>query len=255
MLVSKWIVQIIIFSSDLTQIDFSEDIAMFFDNTAINQRAVEKMKLFYSKYENFVVSIKIYDNKSQIFSLYKDELNNEWLDDSYKSQIQPEIKQMEVIVPNGERYDYYYPVLKDNSAVGNVVVTLDYKKYFSYLFSKFNLKDYQWQWVINDTGAVIFDNSDRLITYSNVDNIFSHLEEGSNGNIVHQAKTTTTSSEIISSYYSTQLLQKDFGLVLFCTNRHLPEVHNKKLNFYCAVYPTVSVFHNCFIQKILQIET
>ena len=201
------------FSSDLTQIDFSEDIAMFFDNTAINQRAVEKMKLFYSKYENFVVSIRIYDNKSQVFSLYKDELNNEWLDDSYKSQVQPDIKQMEVIIPNGERYDYYYPVIKENTAVGNVVVTLDYKKYFSYLFSKFNLKDYQWQWVINDTGAVIFDNSDRLMTYTNVDNIFSHLEEGSNGNIVHQAKTSSTSSEIISSYYSTQLLQKDFGLV------------------------------------------
>jgi signal transduction histidine kinase/CheY-like chemotaxis protein len=201
------------FSSDLTQIDFSEDIALFFDNPDINQRAVEKMKLFFSKYENFVVSIKIYNEESQVFSLYKDEQNNEWLDDTYKAQAQPEIRKMEVIIQNGDIYDYYYPIIKDNVAVGNVVVSLDYKKYFSILFSKFNLKDYQWQWVINDTGAVIFDNSGINQQYGNIDNIFSDLENGSNGNIVHIAKQDTKSREIISSYYSTQLLQKEFGLI------------------------------------------
>ena len=201
------------FSSDLTQIDFSEDIAMFFDNPDINQRAVEKMKLFYSKYENFVISIRIYNNKSQVFSLYKDETNNDWLDDTYKAQAQPEIMKTEAIIPDGNYFDYYYPILKDNVAVGNVVVTLDYKKYFNLLFAEFNLKEYQWQWVINDTGTVIFDNSNNSFQYTQVDNIFRDLENGSNGNIVHQAIQNGKASEIISSYYSTQLLQKDFGLV------------------------------------------
>lgn len=201
------------FSSDLTQIDFSEDIALFFENTDVNQRAVEKMKLFYSKYENFVVSIRIFNDKSQVFSLYKDEWNNDWLDDTYKAQSQPEIMQMEVIVPDGDKYDYYYPILQNNVAVGNVVVTLDYEKYFSLLFAKFNLKEYQWQWVIDDTGAVIFDNSRIKMEYSQIDNIFRDLENGSNGNIVHQAVQNGKSSEVISSYYSTQLLQNEFGLV------------------------------------------
>jgi signal transduction histidine kinase/CheY-like chemotaxis protein len=201
------------FSSDLTQIDFSEDIALFFDNRDINQRAIEKMKLFYSKYENFVVSIRIYNDKAQVFSLYKDEQNNDWLDDTYKAQVQPEIKRMEEIIQAGDKYDYYYPILKDNYAVGNVVVTLDYRRYFNILFAKFNLKEYQWQWVINDTGAVIYDNNGNNLQYAQLDNIFSNLEKGSNGNIVHQAIQNNKSTEIISSYYSTQLLQKEFGLV------------------------------------------
>ena len=201
------------FTSDLTQIDFKEDIAMFFDNPEVKLRAVDKMKLFYSKYDNFVVSIKIFNDKSQVFSLYKDETNNDWLDDSYKAQVQPAILKMETIVTNGEKYDYYYPILKDNIAVGNVVVTLDYKKYFSLIFSKFNLKEYQWQWVINDTGAVIFDNGVNDHKYSQINKIFEDIENGSSGNIVHQSELNGKSSEIISSYYSTQLLQKEFGLV------------------------------------------
>ena len=31
-------------------------------------------------------------------------------------------------------------------------------KIFSEIFSEFNLKDYQWQWVVSDSGEIIFDN-------------------------------------------------------------------------------------------------
>ena len=41
--------------SDLTEIDFSDDIPDFFTNPLVNERAREKMKLYYSRYSyNFV---------------------------------------------------------------------------------------------------------------------------------------------------------------------------------------------------------
>ena len=105
------------------------------------------------------------------------------------------------------------PILKNNETIGNIVVTVDYQKYFSEIFSVFNLKDYQWQWVVSDSGEIIYDNNHNRIKYSQVDKIAQHLASGSVEDIVHKADINGKTTEIISSYYSTQLLQRDFGLV------------------------------------------
>ena len=49
--------------------------------------------------------------------------------------------------------------------------------------------------------------------YSRLDAITKSLAAGSVENIVHNATINGKSREIISSYYSTQLLQRDLGLV------------------------------------------
>ena len=41
--------------SDLTEIDFSDDMALFFTDRDVNERAREKIKLYYSKYEDIIV--------------------------------------------------------------------------------------------------------------------------------------------------------------------------------------------------------
>ena len=87
------------------------------------------------------------------------------------------------------------------------------KKYFTEIFSVFNLKDYQWQWVVSDSGEIIYDNNENKIEYSRLDAITKSLAAGSVENIIHKATINGKSREIISSYYSTQLLQRDLGLV------------------------------------------
>ena len=56
---------------------------------------------------------------------------------------------MEKLVEENRRFNYYLPVINKNKneLFGNIVVTVDYQKYFHEIFSVFNLKDYQWQWV------------------------------------------------------------------------------------------------------------
>ena len=39
------------------------------------------------------------------------------------------------------------------------------------------------------------------------------LEKGASGNLVHRAESNALSQEIISSYYSARLLQKNFGII------------------------------------------
>jgi signal transduction histidine kinase/CheY-like chemotaxis protein len=202
------------FESDLNLINYSDDITNFFNKShpEVSYRVTEGMKLFFSKYKSFVTDIKLYDNNKNEFSLKKDE-TGAWLEQTYILHIQAEIFKMEKLVSENRKFDYYLPVLKTNETVGNLVVTVDYQKYFSELYAVFNLKEYQWQWVVGESGEIIFDNNPGNTKYTQLEKIRGRLSSGTVENITHNATINGKYREIISAYYSTQLLHRNFGLV------------------------------------------
>jgi signal transduction histidine kinase/CheY-like chemotaxis protein len=205
------------FDHDLAQInfDFAQDLSRFFDASApeIRVRVIKQLELFYSKYKDFVVKIRLFDNKLNEFILLKDEAKNDWMENEFIALDQREIKLRETLVQEGKVFDYYTTILKDSKPVGNIAVTVDYQKYFLRLFSKFNMKDYQWQWVLSDSGKIIYDNYGKKVEYTHLERITSDLSKGSIARITHMAITGGKRMKILSSYYSTQLLQRDLGLV------------------------------------------
>jgi signal transduction histidine kinase/CheY-like chemotaxis protein len=204
------------FISDFNKINFSEDLNLFFTNPENQVRIKDKMKSFFSKYKEFVIGIRLYDNKKNEFTLKRDNESEEWLEQPFILHVQTEIDTIEKLVQENRQYNYYLPVLnkKTNETIGNIVVTVDYQKYFKAIFSEFNLKEYQWQWVVSDSGEVVYDNNPNKVVYSQLDKITRGLAAGSVENIIHTATINGKSEELISSYYSTQLLQKrDLGLV------------------------------------------
>jgi signal transduction histidine kinase len=201
------------FSSDLNQISFKEDLSSFFTNPDNQLMAKERMKLFFSKYNDIVTGIKFYDNNKNEFTLKKDNDNGEWLEQPFILHAQAKIYFMEKLVRENQKFNYYLPVLKNNETIGNIVVTVDYQKYFKAIFSEFNLKDYQWQWVVSDSGEIVYDNNPNKLEYSQLNKITKNLAGGSVANIIHNATINDKKVEIISSYFSTQLLQREMGLV------------------------------------------
>jgi signal transduction histidine kinase/CheY-like chemotaxis protein len=205
------------FGSDLTQINFSQDLTGFFDKSKpeIKYRVTEQMKLFFSKYKDFVIKIRLYDNNLNEFTLSKDEAKNDWIEGEFIALDQRKIENMESLVESNGEFNYFGTILMKSSGepFGNIMVTVDYKRFFLKLFSEFNLKDYQWQWVISDKGEIVFDNSSMPIKYSQIDRITQELSNGSIANITHEAVINGKKREVISSYYSTQLLQRDLGLI------------------------------------------
>ena len=179
------------FISDLNRIGFSEDLPLFFTDPDNQYRARESMRLFFSKYNEFVTSIKLYDNNKNEFTLKKDtDTETEaWLEQTFLLHVQPEIFLIEKLAEEGRQSNYYLPVInkRTNEVIGNIVVTVDYQKYFNEIFSAFNLKDYQWQWVISNSGDIIYDNSGSKISYSQLDKIILDLEDRSIENKIHTA--------------------------------------------------------------------
>jgi len=205
------------FESDLELTNQNNINVYFFDRSKpeVKTKTIEQLKLFYSKYRDLVVKIRLYDNNYNEYTLAKDETKNEWIEGEFISLTQrPIIPIGGKLVQNDNEFNYYLVIInKNNQACGNISVTVDYKKYFGKLFSKYNLKEYQWQWVISEDGEIIFDNNGDIPEYSKTEKIVSDLREGIVSNVVHTAKIGGNTIEIFSSYYSTQLLTKDFGIV------------------------------------------
>ena len=199
------------FISDLNEINYSEDLALFFSNPQKKYMAEEKMKLFFSKYQDFVTGIKLFDNNRNEYTLKRD--GETWLPQQFILHVQGKIYDVEKPVIENRTYEYFLPVIKNNTTVANIVVTVDYPKYFAEIFSVYQLEDYQWQWVVSDSGEIIFGNNKKRLEYFEIEKITSDLSEGSSGNIVHKARINDESKELVSAYYSTQLLQRDLGLV------------------------------------------
>jgi signal transduction histidine kinase/DNA-binding response OmpR family regulator len=199
--------------SDLTEIDFSDDITLFFSDINVNERAKEKMKLYYSKYEDIIVGLMLYNNAGDVYTLFKDEERNLWLDGSYRAQSVPEIFPKEKLEKDRDKYKYYLPVIKDGRILGNLVVTIDFSRYFTRIFMKYNLEQYQWQWVVNDTGAIVFDNHGGDISYTELRKITERISTGTAGRLTHKMKSNAGINEILSSFYPINIFGLDFGIV------------------------------------------
>jgi signal transduction histidine kinase/CheY-like chemotaxis protein len=205
------------FNSDLNQITFDEDLSKFFSNTDIQDQTKDKMKLFFSKYQDFVIEIKLFDLNKNEFTLKKDteSENGQWLQQPFLLHVQPKIYNTDTLIQENRKFDYYLPVIKNNSIIANIVVTVDYQRYFKEIFTVFNLKDYQWQWVISESGDIIYEPEKNVksSSYSQLDKITGAIADGSVGHIIHSAEINGKKTELISSFYSTQLLQRNIGLV------------------------------------------
>ena len=210
------------FGSDLTKAskEISKDITQFFNGSKpeIKSKVMDPMTLFYSRYKDFITRIRVYDSNMNEFVLSSDETKNEWLDSKYHKIVQREIIKMDRLIEtkagNNSEFNYYQPIMDEaGKTFGDIMVTVDYKKYFQKLFAEFNLKDFQWQWVISNSGEIIFDNKGKPIKYSQLEKITKELSNGAVSNITHSAETEGKRIEVLSSFYSTQLLQRDLGLV------------------------------------------
>ncbi|MEA1886744.1 MAG: response regulator [Bacteroidota bacterium] len=216
----------ITFESDLNEIIMEAQLSDFFndDTPDVKERVIEELKFYYSKYDNFVETIEYIGPETQVFMLYKDLENDEWISNTYLAQDQKELLKRDNLEPNRNKWDFILPVYGDNGELtGNMTVTVDYIKYFSNLFKKYKVEDQQWQWLINEEGEVVLSNyyDDNISNRANIDNIEirnlrridEDINEGINSNIEHSISVDSNRKKVISSYYAVELLRRDFGMV------------------------------------------
>ena len=115
------------FTSDLNKISNPNDLSKFFTDPEIQTRVKENMKLFYSKYQDLITGIKLYDDKRNEYTLKKDE--DTWLEQDFIKNVQKGIIYPEKLTYENKRYNFFLPLYNENIPVGSIVVALDFTKY------------------------------------------------------------------------------------------------------------------------------
>ena len=192
---------------------------MFYDEE-VKESGTKKLELFYSEYEDLITNINIFDNKKHVYSLYRNR-KNQFIHDSYESQKQKALQTREKLGEKEDEYCYCLPVFKKNEVQGNIMVSIDFKNYFSSIFSKYNLGDDLWQTLISPDGEIILCNhSDDSIKYTGMKDILQQLTLEEEGVKWHTAKLYGEEAKILSSYYPVSIMGKEYG-ILFSLNANV----------------------------------
>ncbi|MBN1182857.1 MAG: response regulator [Bacteroidales bacterium] len=205
------------FESEVNYILFTDDLSKMFTDPAIKESGTKKLELFYSEYEDLITNINVYDNKKNVYSLYRNR-KNQFIHDAYESQRQKPLQTREKLGEMEEEYCYCLPVFMDNKVQGNIMISIDFKNYFSSVFSKYNLDDDLWQTLITPDGKKLLCNhSDDSIKYSGMDEILKKISLEEEGVQWHTARIYGEEARILSSYYPVMIMGKKYG-ILFSLN-------------------------------------
>lgn len=202
------------FESEVNYILFSSNISELFSDSEGKERNMKNLELFYTKYEDLISNINIYNNDRQVYRLLKDKGNNNYVRDFYESQRQEILEKHDLLREQNGEHQLIIPVFRENKVVANIVISIDYQKYINTVFDQYRLQNTLWQWfVIMDSTQSSFHPGNIVIPDRDIKKVASDIEEGNTGSIVHSIEIDGEREKVISVYYPVNLVRKDFGIV------------------------------------------
>lgn len=201
------------FESEVNYILFSNNISLLFSDSEGKERNLKNIELFYTKYEDLIGSINIYNDNNQVYRLFKDKVNN-YVNDFYESQRQVTLEKRDVLKEQDGQYQLIVPVFHDNQVYSNIVISVDYDKYINTVFDQYRLKNTLWQWYITDEGILSSTHPANVVIHQrDIEKITNDILEGNTGSMVHVIKISGEPVDVISVYYPINLIRRDFGIV------------------------------------------
>ncbi len=201
------------FENEVNFILFSEDITQLFYDPSIKEIGSKNLELFYLKYADLINKITVYDSEKNVYGLILDKKNN-FVSDYYESQRQVPLQNRDqLFCENGKRY-FTIPIFRDNKVHSNIMIEVDFNRYFQSVFNQYNLENAVWQWLITEEGDI--DTTfikDLRISTGQLEQIGYDIVEGNEGSLVHTISLNGESMKVISVYFPVRLIRKDYGIV------------------------------------------
>jgi signal transduction histidine kinase/CheY-like chemotaxis protein len=200
------------FESEINYILFSEDISNIFSEKELKEEHYKKLEVFYSKYHRLITSIRIFDSKNNVFSLYRNQ-KEEFIKDYYISQQQEELVSRLKIAGENGIYRYVLPVFKDNQVYGNLEVSVNLVNYVGSVLKNYKVETTLWQWLVDANGQVLLNNySDKPFQFESLNVITDSLAEASPGFLRHNVSDGSKTWRVLSVFYPVHMLGQDLGI-------------------------------------------
>jgi len=201
------------FENEVNYILYSDNINQLFNDPNFKEKGSKSLELFYSKYASLITSINIYGDQKNVYSLILDKKNN-FVSDYYESQQQIQLLDRDKLFIESGQYHYAIPVFNENQVHSNIVIGIDFLRYFRSVFEQFKLENTTWQWLITDKKEIELTSDNKfIIDTSDLNFISDQILKGNEGSLIHKLDIDGENSKMISVYYPVRIIRKDFGII------------------------------------------
>ncbi len=204
---------LLIFQSDLNYVLFSDNLKDVFEDSLEINETLKKLEFFYSKHEDLIDNINIYDKNRRFINLFKGD-DDKFITDYSPAHRQKQMVDSIAIKPNKEKYDYYIPAFDGNELVGNIKVTIDLEHFVLAVLEDYYLKNNIWQWIIDLETKEVSTNIYKpdSLEIENIDGIVENLHQDYGDYLVHTIEINGKKQKTITYYTPLQFRDKRFGI-------------------------------------------
>ncbi len=217
------------FSTDINQVlkdvNTSGETTLF-EDPARFQSAAQNLRLFYTKYRELITKISLYDDQKNFYALYLEQEEgpdkaDRFVVDSFATRRQERLYPRDRVTQDGGILDYHYPLLGQDVVNGNVVVTVNFRRYAETIFALYPQENtVNWQWVMDEDGQVILDNFEEdSIRIGSVGLLTDSIQADVSGRMEHYViGANGRKQKVITAYYPLSIYSRKMG-VMFSASR------------------------------------
>ncbi len=240
------------FENEINYILFSDDIAGLFSKEETRDRGTKKLENFYTKYQNLITNIRIYDANSNVLNLTKDQ-KNEFYTDFYSTHKQKELASKDRVEYQKNIFKFYLPVYKDNVVFANIEVTCDFAGFINKVFNNFHAGNTLWQYLVTEEGEILIQNySTQPIRVTNLKQLADSVILGNEGWMMQKVKTNGEDKTILSVFYPVHFLKQDFAVVFALQTEVILRLIVNKAIIISLISLALLIFVILFFTRILK---
>jgi len=217
-----------------------QEIDVFFKNPGVENDTRKRLELLYNRYSDFLRELKIYHPTRGCFKLRKG------LNGTYISSLEDiEINEMfspkiEINAPANEIL-YIQPLRSESTVYGYITFVIDMNAFFKQIFRNFSLEQYQFQWITNNNGDIIYSTIENLGHESNRQD--QQLINNTEKYITHKVSINGTPTEVLSIAQPLSIYNSNH-YVVFSLPTHFIKTSIARNSFFVGL---ISVFIIIFI--------
>ncbi len=237
------------FESEANFILFSNDLSAIFEDLVTRIRGSRKLESFYSEYADLIKDITVYDNRLNVYSLFRDN-KNIFISDYYVSQNQKALVARDQLIKENEKEIYYLPVFKGkDEVVGNIAMNLNQKEFFNKILDYYRNLACAVLFMLDDQGDLYLQPPDmKLDSLALPLELLSELEAEEIGARFGEIPIKDFSDKVVVAYYPVRFVKDDYYILYFLDlSRTLKPYYNRlilisALSFIIVAFLAVLIF-------------
>ena len=202
------------FENELNAIPFADYFSELFTNVEIRERGAENLQKLYTRNNELINKITVFDNENNVYSLILDR-KGDFVTDYYESQEQTKLHERDELIFDQDKFSLSIPDFDENGIVrSNIVVEINFTRYVNSIFEQYRLENTIWQWMVTNAGELIATaETDLNIPAHDLKRIGSGIIKGEESSMVHSINVEGTPTRVISVYYPIRLVKRDLGTI------------------------------------------